>query len=232
MRHIVAFSLQRRPLVILLFFTFIVIGLVGFRQAEHRGLSRPGAAAVVVITQNPGPERRGDRALHHRSRSRWRWPACRTWPRCARPACSASRSSRRSSPSAYNYDQSLQQVLNRLGQIDPAGRRAAADLPLEPDRRDHALPHGRPARLFAGRPRVLQDWVLHRRFKRVPGVIDVTSLAARPSPTTSSSTCRKLNGLRPDPAAGGPGGAATAMRRSAPASSLSARRPPWCRASA
>ena len=34
-----------------------------------------------------------------RCRSRSASPACRTWPKCARPACSACRSSRRSSPS-------------------------------------------------------------------------------------------------------------------------------------
>ena len=35
--------------------------------------------------------------------------------------------------------------------------------------------------------KTIQDWILQRRFKAVPGVIDVTAGAARPRPTTSPS---------------------------------------------
>ena len=55
----------------------------------------------------------------------------------------------------------------------PAGRSRSIS-PDQPDRRDLPLPGGRAARLFGHRSEDPQDWILERRFKAVPGVIDVT----------------------------------------------------------
>ena len=152
MRQIVAFSLQRRPLVILLFFTFIVIGLVGFTKLNIEAYPDPVPPQVVIITQNPGQT----------AEEIERYVTIPVEVAMAGlPNLTSVRSTSLFGLSDvrvqfnfnYTYDQALQQVLNRLGQLDglPDGR-AAADLAAQPDRRDHALPAGRPARLFAGGP--------------------------------------------------------------------------------
>ena len=54
MRQVVTFALQRRPLVILLFFVFIVLGLWGFTRLNIEAYPDPVPPQVVIITQNPG----------------------------------------------------------------------------------------------------------------------------------------------------------------------------------
>ncbi len=75
----------------------------------------------------------------------------------------------------YNYEQALQQVLNRLAQLAPLT--AGAQPQISP-----TSPIGEIIRYrLVGPPgysltdlKTLQDWVLQRRFRSVPGVIDVT----------------------------------------------------------
>ena len=55
-----------------------------------------------------------------------------------------------------------------------AEQRAAADFAGQPDRRNLPLQARRPAELHVLDLKTLQDWVLQRRFRAVPGVIDVT----------------------------------------------------------
>ncbi|HYI82259.1 MAG TPA: efflux RND transporter permease subunit, partial [Acetobacteraceae bacterium] len=54
MRQVVTFALQRRPLVILLFLVFVVLGLWGFTQLNIEAYPDPVPPQVVIITQNPG----------------------------------------------------------------------------------------------------------------------------------------------------------------------------------
>ena len=75
----------------------------------------------------------------------------------------------------YSYEQALQQVLNRLAQLAPLT--AGAQPQISP-----TSPIGEIIRYrLVGPPgysltdlKTLQDWVLQRRFRSVPGVIDVT----------------------------------------------------------
>lgn len=54
MRHLVAQALERRPLVLLFFAVFMVVGVLGFRQLNIEAYPDPVPPTVVVITQNPG----------------------------------------------------------------------------------------------------------------------------------------------------------------------------------
>ncbi|HEY0421581.1 MAG TPA: efflux RND transporter permease subunit, partial [Acetobacteraceae bacterium] len=76
----------------------------------------------------------------------------------------------------YTYDQALQQVLNRLGQLDdlPGGVSPTIS-PLSPIGEIMRYRLVGPPGYSLADLKTLQDWVLDRRFKRVPGVIDVTS---------------------------------------------------------
>ena len=54
MQAVIAHALRQRVLVIILGAVLMVGRPVRLSHAQHRGLSRPGAALVDIITENPG----------------------------------------------------------------------------------------------------------------------------------------------------------------------------------
>ncbi|MBX9699246.1 MAG: CusA/CzcA family heavy metal efflux RND transporter [Acetobacteraceae bacterium] len=175
MRQIVAFALQRRPLIILLFFTFIVIGLVGFTRLNIEAYPDPVPPQVVIITQKPGQS----------AEEIERYVSIPIEVAMAGlPNLTSVRSTSLFGLSDvrvqfnfnYTYDQALQQVLNRLGQLQglPEGVEPAIS-PLSPIGEIMRYRLVGPPGYSLTDLKTLQDWVLDRRFKRVPGVIDVTS---------------------------------------------------------
>src|SRR5919107_260755 len=175
MRQIVAFSLQRRPLVILLFFVFVAVGLVGFTRLTIEAYPDPVPPQVVIVTQNPGQSAEeieryvtipGEVAM------------------AGLPNLTSVRSTSLFGLSDvrvqfnfnFTYDQALQQVLNRLGQLHtlPDGVEPAIS-PLSPIGEIMRYRLVGPPGYSLTDLKTLQDWVLDRRFKRVPGVVDVTS---------------------------------------------------------
>ena len=175
MRRLVQFALERRPLVLLLFAVFLVVGGVGFRMLNIEAYPDPVPPTVVVITQNAGQNAEEiERTI--------------TIPievaMSGLPNLTTVRSTSLFGLSDvrvqfnfnYTYDEAVQQVLNRLGQL--SGLPEGAQPGISP-----ASPIGEIMRYrLVGPPgyaledlKTLEDWVVERRFKRVPGVIDVTS---------------------------------------------------------
>ncbi len=116
----------------------------------------------------------------------------------------------------FTYDQAEQWVINRLSQLRQlAERRTAADLADQPDRRDLPLSSSRTAGYSVTDLKTIEDWVLERRFKAVPGVIDVTGWGGKTKTYDVTIDQRKLHRLRPDPAAGAAGARTTATSMSA-----------------
>ena len=174
MRHIVAFALEKRALVILLFVAFLGLGFAGFRQLNIEAYPDPVPPTVVVITQNAGqsaeeieryitiPIEVGLSGMPNLSK-------VRSTSLFGLSVVSAQFTF------AYNYEQSLQQVLNRLGQITlPSGVQPSIS-PWSPIGEILRYRIVGPPGFSLTDLRVLQDWVLQRRFKRVPGVVDVTA---------------------------------------------------------
>src|ERR687894_93138 len=175
MRHVVTFALQRRPLVILLFFVFIVLGLWGFTRLNIEAYPDPVPPQVVIVTQNPGQSAEEiERYV--------------TIPIEVAMAGVPNLASVRSTSLFglsdvrvqfnfnFTYDQALQQVLNRLGQLHtlPDGVEPAIS-PLSPIGEIMRYRLVGPPGYSLADLKTLQDWVLDRRFKRVPGVVDVSS---------------------------------------------------------
>src|ERR1043166_6976630 len=80
----------------------------------------------------------------------------------------------------YTYDQALQQVLNRLSQLAPLPNNAQPQIsPLSPIGEIYRYRLVGPANYSVLDLKTLQDWVLQRRFRSVPGVIDVTAWGGR-----------------------------------------------------
>jgi len=179
MRQIVAFSLQRRALVLLLFVVFIITGVIGFLRLNIEAYPDPVPPQVVIITQNAGQSAEEiERYV--------------TIPievaMAGLPNLNIIRSTslfglsdvRVQFTFAYNYEQALQQVLNRLAVLQglPAGV-APTISPLSPIGEIMRYRLVGPPGFSVDDLKTLQDWVLDRRFKRVPGVVDVSSFGGR-----------------------------------------------------
>jgi len=175
MRVLIAFSLQQRALLIVLFLGFLGAGFYGFTQLNIEAYPDPVPPTVVVITQNPGqsaeeieryisiPVEVGLAGMPNLAR-------VRSTSLFGLSVVSAQFTF------AVTYEQALQQVLNRLGQLNglPNGVEPAIS-PWSPIGEILRYRVTGPPGFSPTDLRVLQDWVLQRRFKRVPGVIDVTA---------------------------------------------------------
>src|SRR6202171_4784848 len=75
----------------------------------------------------------------------------------------------------YTYEEALQQVLNRLSQLPPLLNNAQPQIsPVSPIGEIYRYQLVGPPGYSVLDLKTLQDWVLQRRFRAVPGVIDVT----------------------------------------------------------
>ncbi len=175
MRHLVTFSLEKRALVILLFVAFLGIGFAGFRQLNIEAYPDPVPPTVVVITQNSGQsaeeiERYITVPIEVGLAGMPNLAKIRSTSLFGLSVISAQFTY------AFNYEQALQQVINRLGQLNalPPGVQPSIS-PWSPIGEILRYRIVGPPGFSLTDLRVLQDWVLNRRFKRVPGVIDVTA---------------------------------------------------------
>ena len=174
-RTLISSSLQKRALVLLAFIAFLGAGAFGFTALNIEAYPDPVPPTVVVITQNAGQSAEEiERYI--------------TVPievgLAGMPNLARIRSSSLFGLSvvqaqfsyAYNYEQALQQVLNRLGQLGglPSGVQPSIS-PWSPIGEILRYRVEGPPGFSATDLRVLQDWVLQRRFRRVPGVVDVTA---------------------------------------------------------
>jgi len=179
MRQIVAVSLQQRALVILLFIAFVAVGAYSFLKLNIEAYPDPVPPQVVIITQNPGQS----------AEEIERYVSIPVELAMAGlPNLNSIRSTslfglsdvRVQFTFAYNYEQALQQVLNRLAVLRdlPEGANPTIS-PLSPIGEIMRYRLVGPPGFSPDDLKVLQEWVLERRFKRVPGVIDVTSFGGR-----------------------------------------------------
>src|SRR6202008_4282975 len=75
----------------------------------------------------------------------------------------------------FTYEEALQQVLNRLSQLPTLPNAAQPQIsPTSPIGEIYRYRLVGPPGYSVTDLKTLQDWVLERRFKAVPGVIDVT----------------------------------------------------------
>jgi cobalt-zinc-cadmium resistance protein CzcA len=175
MSRIVAFALKQRILVILLLAMSLAAGGVAFAYLNIEAYPDPVPPLIDVITLSPGQaaediERNITIPIEIQMAGLPHVTAIRT--------ISFFGLSDTNIQFTYDftYEEAEQRVLNRLGQLGPLPNGAQPQISAE-------SPIGEIYRYrVAGSPgysvadlKTLQDWVLERRFKAVPGVIDVTS---------------------------------------------------------
>src|ERR1700754_807927 len=174
MDRFVAFAVSRRYLMLGLFAAVIVGGLVAFQQLNIEAYPDPTPPMVDVVTQSAGLsaeeiERYITIPLETQVAGIKNLKVIRTISLYGLSDVKLQFSF------DYTYEQALQQVLNRLSQLSPLPNNAQPQIsPLSPIGEIYRYRLVGPSNFSVLDLKTLQDWVLQRRFRAVPGVIDVT----------------------------------------------------------
>jgi cobalt-zinc-cadmium resistance protein CzcA len=174
MDRLVALSIQRRYLMVGMFVAVVIGGLLAFNELNIEAYPDPTPPMVDIVTQSPGlsaeemeryitiPIEAGVSGIKNL--------------RTIRTISLYGLSDVKLQFSFdYTYEQALQQVLNRLAQLPPLPGNVQPQIsPLSPIGEIFRYRLTGPPNYSVLDLKTLQDWVLQRRFRAVPGVVDVT----------------------------------------------------------
>ena len=174
MDRLVALAVNRRYLMVGMFVAVIIGGLIAFRQLNIEAYPDPTPPMVDIVTQSPG--------LSSEEIERYITIPIETQVagiknlRTIRTISLYGLSDVKLQFSFdYTYEEALQQVLNRLSQLAPLPGNAQPTIsPLSPTGEIFRYRLRGPPNYSVLDLKTLQDWVLQRRFRAVPGVVDVT----------------------------------------------------------
>src|SRR6195256_2452576 len=174
MNAIVAFSLKHRVLMVALFAMMLAGGIIAFRQLNIEAYPDPTPPMVDVVTQSPG--------LSAEEIERYITIPIETQTGGLRNLTSIRTISLYGLSDVklqfsfdFPYEEALQQVLNRLAQVPPLPNGAQPQIsPVSPIGEIYRYKLVGPSNYSVMDLKTLQDWVLQRRFRSVPGVVDVT----------------------------------------------------------
>src|SRR5881394_2245354 len=174
MDRLVALAVNRRYLMVGRFVAVFVGGLIAFRQLNIEAYPDPTPPMVDIVTQSPG--------LSSEEIERYITIPIETQVagiknvRTIRTISLYGLSDVKLQFSFdFTYDEALQQVLNRLSQLAPLpGNVQPGISPLSAIGEIYRYRLAGPPNYSVLDLKTLQDWVLQRRFRSVPGVIDVT----------------------------------------------------------
>lgn len=174
MDRLVALAVDRRFIMVGLFAIVLIGGLIAFKQLNIEAYPDPTPPMVDIVTQSPG--------LSAEEIERYITIPIETQVagiknlRTIRTISLYGLSDVKLQFSFdYTYDEALQQVLNRLSQLSPLPNNAQPGIsPLSPIGEIFRYRLAGPPSYSVLDLKTLQDWVLQRRFRAVPGVIDVT----------------------------------------------------------
>src|SRR5215471_11311362 len=179
MDRLVALAVNRRYLMVGMFVAVLIGGLIAFNQLNIEAYPDPTPPMVDVVTQSPG--------LSAEEIERYITIPIETQVaglknlRTIRTISLYGLSDVKLQFSFdYTYDEAQQQVLNRLAQLPPLPGGAQPTIsPLSPIGEIFRYRLIGPPNYSVLDLKTLQDWVLQRRFRTVPGVIDVTGWGGR-----------------------------------------------------
>src|SRR3954466_8814130 len=173
MNAVVAFALKHRVLMVVLFVIMLAGGIMAFRELNIEAYPDPTPPMVDVITQSPGLsaeeiERYITIPIETQTSGLRVLPSIRTISLYGLSDVKLQFSF------AVTYELALQLVLNRLSQVPPLPNNAQPWIsPVSPIGEIFRYRLGGPAGYSVLDLKTLQDWVLQRRFRAVPGVVDV-----------------------------------------------------------
>ena len=179
MNAVIAFALKQRLLMVVLFLTMMVVGLIGFLRLNIEAYPDPVPPLVEVITQAQGQAAEEIERYY-------------TIPLEIQmegiPNVTAIRSISLFGLSDvriffnynFTYDQAEQWVINRLSQLSPLPNGASPQIsPESPIGEIYRYRVVGPPGYSVTDLKTIQDWILERRFKAVPGVVDVSGWAGK-----------------------------------------------------
>src|SRR6478609_4988321 len=174
MDRLVAIAVSRRYLMVGLLVVVMIGGLIAFKQLNIEAYPDPTPPMVDIVTQSPG--------LSSEEIERYITIPIETQVagiknlRTIRTISLYGLSDVKLQFSFdYTYEEALQQVLNRLSQLAPLpGNVQPGISPLSPIGEIYRYRLKGPPNYSVLDLKTLQDWVLQRRFRAVPGVVDVT----------------------------------------------------------
>ncbi len=174
MDRLVSFAVERRFLMVALFAAVVLGGLIAFQALNIEAYPDPTPPMVDVVTQSPGLsaeeiERYITIPLEAQVAGLKNLNVIRTISLYGLSDVKLQFSF------DFTYEQALQQVLNRLAQMAPLPNGALPQIsPLSPIGEIYRYRLVGPPNYSVLDLKTLQDWILQRRFRTVPGVIDVT----------------------------------------------------------
>ena len=174
MNTLIAFSLKHRILMFVAFVLTMLGGLVAFQQLNIEAYPDPTPPMVDIVTQSPGLsaeeiERYITIPIETQTAGLRNLRAIRT------VSLYGLSDVKLQFTFDYTYEEALQQVLNRLSQLPQLPNGAQPQIsPVSPIGEIYRYRLVGPPGYSVLDLKTLQDWVLQRRFRAVPGVIDVT----------------------------------------------------------
>src|SRR5213082_1200860 len=179
MDRLVAIAVSRRYLMVGLLAVVIIGGLIAFKQLNIEAYPDPTPPMVDIVTQSPG--------LSSEEIERYITIPIETQTAALRNLTSVRTISLYGLSDVklqfsfdFTYEQALQQVLNRLSQLPALPNNVQPQIsPVSPIGEIYRYQLVGPPGYSVLDLKTLQDWVLQRRFRAVPGVIDVTGWGGR-----------------------------------------------------
>src|SRR5258708_2803980 len=174
MNALIAFALKHRLLMLALFVTVMAGGALAFRQLNIEAYPDPTPPMVDIVTQSPGLsaeeiERYITIPIETQTAAIKNLHVIRTI------SLYGLSDVKLQFTFDYTYEEALQQVLNRLSSLPTLLNNAQPQIsPLSPIGEIYRYRLVGPPGYSVLDLKTLQDWVLQRRFRAVPGVIDVT----------------------------------------------------------
>ena len=179
MDQIIQFALRQRVLVLILFLVLLVAGSFAFSQLNIEAYPDPVPPLVDVITQNSGQsaeevERYITIPIEVALAGIPHVKAMHTVSLFGLSDVKVQFTY------DYTYEEAEQKVLNRLAQLSPLPNGAQPSIsPTSPIGEIMRYRLSGPPGYSVQDLKTLQDWVLQRRFKAIPGVIDVNGFGGR-----------------------------------------------------
>jgi cobalt-zinc-cadmium resistance protein CzcA len=174
MDRLVVLAVNRRYLMVGMFVAVLIGGLIAFNQLNIEAYPDPTPPMVDIVTQSPGLsaeeiERYITIPIETQVAGLKNLTTIRTISLYGLSDVKLQFSF------AYTYDEALQQVLNRLAQLAPLPGNVQPQIsPLSPIGEIFRYRLVGPPNYSVLDLKTIQDWILQRRFRAVPGVIDVT----------------------------------------------------------
>jgi heavy metal efflux system protein len=174
MNNVVVFALKQRVLMILLLLFLFAAGIISFARLNIEAYPDPVPPLVDIVTQNAGQsaeeiERYITIPIEIQMAGIPHVTAVRTISLFGLSDVKVQFTY------DFTYDEAEQWVINRLSQLSPLPNGASPQIsPDSPIGEIYRYRVAGPPGYSAADLKTIQDWILERRFKAVPGVIDVT----------------------------------------------------------